>query len=92
MVIYAPTPWQSQNVASSTNNTGLRYLNSVAEPLANDWRFFLFVRENKNAAFAALGEVILIKAEGERPISVTWELKNAMPLELFKHFSILRTV
>jgi hypothetical protein len=93
---YAISPklfhWQSQNVASSTNNTGLRYLNSVAEPLANGWRFFLFVRENKNAAFAALGEVILIKAEGERPISVTWELKNAMPFELFKHFSILRTV
>ena len=93
---YAISPklfhWQSQNVASSTNNTGLRYLNSVAEPLANGWKFFLFVRENKNAAFAALGEALLIKTEGERPISITWELKNAMPIELFRHFSVLRSI
>ena len=92
---YAISPklfhWQSQNTASTTNKTGRRYLDSVAEPLANGWRFYLFVRENKDSAFAALGEVSLI-AEGERPISITWELKNAMPFELFRHFSILRTV
>jgi hypothetical protein len=78
-------------VASTTNKTGRRYLESVATP-ANDWRFYLFVRENKDSAFAALGESVLIKAEGERPISITWELKNAMSMELYRHFSILRSV
>ena len=91
---YAISPnlfhWQSQNKASATNITGQRYLNSVAGPNANGWRFYLFVRENNNSAFASLGEALLIKAEGERPISITWELKNAMPVELFRHFSILR--
>jgi hypothetical protein len=78
-------------VANSANKTGRRYLESVDTP-ANDWRFYLFVRENKDSAFAALGEAVLIKAEGERPISITWELKNAMPMELYRHFSILRSV
>jgi hypothetical protein len=93
---YAISPklfhWQSQNAANATNKTGRRYLDSVAEPSANGWRFYLFVRENKNSDYVALGEALLIKAEGERPISITWELKNAMPVELFRHFSILRTV
>ncbi|MFA5017059.1 MAG: DUF3427 domain-containing protein [Methylobacter sp.] len=92
---YAISPnlfhWQSQNAASATNKTGRRYLDSVAEPHANGWRFYLFVRENQDSEYAALGEALPIKAEGERPISITWELKNAMPVELFRHFSILRT-
>jgi superfamily II DNA or RNA helicase/HKD family nuclease len=92
---YAISPklfhWQSQNAASVTNKTGRRYLDSVAGPNANGWRFYLFVRENKDSAYAALGEALLIKAEGEWPISITCELKNAMPVELFRHFSILRT-
>jgi hypothetical protein len=92
---YAISPklfhWQSQNAASLTNKTGRRYLDSVAAPATNGWRFYLFVRENKDSAYAALGEALLIKVEGERPISITWELKNAMPVELFRHFSILRT-
>ncbi|MDD5461177.1 MAG: DUF3427 domain-containing protein [Methylococcales bacterium] len=92
---YAISPklfhWQSQNKARATNITGQRYLNSVAGPSANGWRFYLFVRENNNSVFAVLGEALLIKAEGERPISITWELKNAMPIELFRHFSILKT-
>ena len=91
---YAISPklfhWQSQNAASATNKTGRRYLDSIAKPVANDWKFYLFVRENNDSFFAALGEVSLIKAEGERPISITWELKNAMSVELFRHFSILR--
>jgi hypothetical protein len=92
---YAISPklfhWQSQNAASETNKTGRRYLDSVAGPNTNGWHFYLFVRENKDSAYAALGEASLIKAEGERPISITWELKNAMPVELFRHFSILRS-
>jgi hypothetical protein len=91
---YAISPklfhWQSQNAARATNKTGRRYLDSVAGPNANGWRFYLFVRENKDSAYATLGEALLIKAEGEHPISITWELKNAMPVELFRHFSILR--
>ena len=92
---YAISPtlfhWQSQNVASSKNPTGKRYLESVEDADTNGWRFFLFVRENQDTAYASLGEAVLIKAEGEKPISITWQLKNAMPIELFRHFSILKS-
>ena len=92
---YAISPtlfhWQSQNVASSKNPTGKRYLESVGDADPNGWRFFLFVRENQDTAYASLGEAVLIKAEGEKPISITWQLKNAMPMELFRHFSILKS-
>ncbi len=92
---YAISPtlfhWQSQNVASSKNPTGKRYLESVEDADTNGWRFFLFVRENQDTAYASLGEAVLIKAEGEKPISITWQLKNAMPMELFRHFSILKS-
>jgi len=91
---YAISPtlfhWQSQNVAGSKNPTGQRYLESVNKTNPNGWRFFLFVRENQDTAYASLGEVILVKAEGEKPISITWQLNNAMPTELFRHFSILK--
>ncbi len=91
---YAISPtlfhWQSQNVASAKNPTGQRYLESVNKTNPNGWRFFLFVRENQETAYASLGEVVLVKAEGEKPISITWQLINAMPIELFRHFSILK--
>ena len=83
--------WQSQNVAGSKNPTGRRYFESVGDADPNGWRFFLFVRENQDTAYASLGEAVLIKAEGEKPISITWQLKNAMPIELFRHFSILKS-
>jgi len=87
---YAISPerfhWQTQNRAGFNNATGRRYLDSRD----NGWRFQLFVRENQNSAYVALGPVILEQHEGDLPISITWRLKQVMPIEIFRRFSVLR--
>jgi hypothetical protein len=88
---YAISPtlfhWQSQNVAGSKNATGRRYLDSAH----NGWRFQLFVREDGDHAFVALGPVKLESHEGDRPISIVWRLQHPMPTEIFRRFSVLRS-
>jgi hypothetical protein len=63
---YAISPelfhWQTQNRASPQNETGRRYLESAS----NGWRFQLFVREDRDNAFIALGQVTLEEHEGSR--------------------------
>ncbi len=78
--------WQTQNRAGFDNATGRRYLDSRE----NGWRFQLFVRENQDSAYVALGPVALERHEGDRPISITWQLKQPMPIEIFRRFSVLR--
>jgi hypothetical protein len=65
---------------------GRRYIESPE----NDWRFFLFVRENKEAAYCALGPATKVHIEGDRPMSLHWKLEVALPMELFRAFSVLR--
>lgn len=87
---YAISPelfhWQSQNMASATNSTGKRYLESST----NGWTFQLFVRESADHAFYALGPAKLVNYHGSRPISITWKLEVPMPVEIFRRFSVLR--
>ncbi len=87
---YAISPerfhWQTQNRAGINNATGQRYIDSAD----NGWHFQLFVRENQKSAYIALGPVELEQYEGERPISIIWKLKYAMPIEIFRRFSVLR--
>ncbi len=87
---YAISPerfhWQTQNRAGLDNATGRRYLDSRK----NGWIFQLFVRENQSSAYIALGSVVLEHHEGDRPISITWRLKQSMPIEIFRRFSVLR--
>jgi hypothetical protein len=87
---YAISPelfhWQTQNRAGIDNQTGRRYLESPD----NGWRFQLFVREDPDNAFIALGPVELNAHEGDRPISITWRLKCPMSMEIFRRFSVLR--
>ncbi|MFA9217200.1 MAG: DUF3427 domain-containing protein [Sphingomonadaceae bacterium] len=80
--------WQSQNKAGINNATGRRYLDSAS----NGWRFQLFVRENTESAFIALGPVVLESQSGEKPISIVWKLEVPMPIEIFRRFSVLRGV
>lgn len=88
---YAISPdkfhWQTQNMASAKNATGKRYLESPA----NGWTFQLFVREDAESAFIALGQVMLKEFKGDKPISIEWQLEVAMPAEVFRKFSVLRT-
>lgn len=80
--------WQTQNRANPSNASGRRYLESPA----NGWRFFLFVREDRDAAFAFVGKVGLESYEygGQGPIGITWRLAQPLSPELFRRFSVLR--
>ena len=87
---YALSPelfhWQTQNRAGSNNKTGRRYLESPA----NGWTFQLFVREDRDAAYVAVGPVQLVSHEGDRPISITWRFQTSLSAALFRKFSVLR--
>jgi superfamily II DNA or RNA helicase/HKD family nuclease len=87
---YAISPrrfhWQTQNAAGPTTKAGLQYLESPG----NDWQFFLFVRQNADSAYHALGAVTPLSIRGDRPMSIVWELQQDMPVALFQEFSVLR--
>ena len=87
---YAISPeifhWQTQNNAGPDTPAGRRYIESPE----NGWRFFLFVRENKEAAYCAIGSATKVHIEGDRPMSLHWKLDVALPMELFRAFSVLR--
>jgi hypothetical protein len=89
---YAISPelfqWQSQNSAGPTTMAGKRYLGSPG----NGWRFQLFVRERKDHPYRALGPVTIEQWEGNRPMSLTWRLVEPLPVELFRKYSVLRSV
>ncbi len=87
---YAVSPelfhWQTQNRAGPNNKSGQRY----TESHRNGWAFQLFVREDRDAAYVAVGPVQLVSHEGDRPISITWRLEMPLTAELFRKFSVLR--
>ena len=80
--------WETQNRANPGNSLGRRFI----ESRENGWRFFLFVRENPDHEFAALGEVKLESWEScERgPIPIVWRLVEPMSADLYRRFSVLR--
>jgi superfamily II DNA or RNA helicase/HKD family nuclease len=89
---YAISParfhWKTQNRANPSNASGRRYLDSPG----NGWRFFLFLREDRDAAFAFAGRVELESHEhdGRGPIGITWRLAEPLGADLFRRFSVLR--
>jgi len=90
---YAVSPtvfhWQTQNSAGPHTKAGRRYL----ECLSNGWRFQLFVRTTKHAAYVACGPVRITDVNnitGDRPMSVSWTLDVPLPVGLFSEFSVLR--
>jgi len=78
--------WQSQNSAGPDTPVGRRYLESPG----NGWTFQIFVRQEKGRPYRACGPVTLNRAEGERPMSIYWDLTIPLPIRLFQEFSILR--
>lgn len=73
--------WQSQNSASHTNS-GRRYVDQKE----NHKTFLLLVREHKNDGYGLtepyyfLGPVTYRSSQGDRPMSITWEMKYHMPV------------
>ncbi|HKI85549.1 MAG TPA: hypothetical protein VKA53_02275 [Thermoanaerobaculia bacterium] len=47
------------------------------------------MRENKEAAYRALGPATEVHIEGDRPMSLHWKLEVPLPMELFRAFSVL---
>ncbi len=80
--------WQSQNSAGPDTPGGRRYLESAT----NGWQFQLFVRPRKGDAYRACGPVVLVSTEGDRPMSIVWQLQIPLPARLFREFSVLRGV
>ena len=87
---YAISPelfhWQTQNSAGPDTPAGRRY----SESDQNRWRFMLFVRETRDDAYCAVGQVNKVSIQGDRPMSIVWRLEVPLPTELFRTFSVLR--
>ena len=87
---YAISPrffhWESQSTTSSGSPTGRRYRRQ-REDRTN---VLLFVRENRTTAngsgapFTCLGPVNFVSSEGDRPMQITWELREPMPEQLLE--------
>lgn len=73
--------WQSQNSARPDKGRGLEYI----QHQTIGKRLFLFVREQtkdgygRTMGFVNYGEVDYISHTGSQPMSITWQLKEAMP-------------
>jgi superfamily II DNA or RNA helicase/HKD family nuclease len=78
--------WQSKAGTTQSSKQGRRHL----DPEGVGCRPLLFVRERADArpgvtmAFRYLGPVRPVRSEGERPITIEWELLDPMPPELVR--------
>lgn len=78
--------WQSQNSAGPTTPKGISYLNHQK----NKKRILLFVREKANDEFGNtmgyvfVGEGLLKKSAGSKPMNIEWELNQPLPHYLWK--------
>jgi superfamily II DNA or RNA helicase/HKD family nuclease len=73
--------WESQSTTSTQSPTGQRYLNGTSTVL-------LFVRHEQKDDFGTspylfLGPATYVSHTGDRPIAVTWKLRNPMPTDFF---------
>lgn len=76
--------WESQSTTSSTSPTGQRYIHHRQRGS----HILLFVRESKTNAlgtspYVFLGPADYVSHEGDRPMAITWRLRQAMPTEVF---------
>jgi len=77
--------WQTQNSTSPESPVGRRYTGQSD----SDSDIALFARVNnsddygKGAPYTFLGLANFLQASGSKPMSITWELRNPMPPELY---------
>ncbi len=76
--------WESQSTTTSTSPTGQRYVHHRQRGS----HILLFVRETRSAAlgtspYVFLGPADYVSHEGERPLAITWRLRQRMPMEVF---------
>lgn len=76
--------WESQSTTRSDGVTGLRYQNHYEQ--GSD--VFLFARERADdRAFWFLGPATFVSSEGEKPMAITWRLREALPGDLYASFA-----
>ena len=81
--------WESQSTTRLESKTGRRYRHPP-----DDWRILLFARQAKKderkvtMPYLFLGPVRCVKASGERPIQIVWELERDMPAGWFNEVKI----
>lgn len=76
--------WESQSTTSAMSKTGQRYINHRQ----GGSHVLLFVRETKTdalgtAPYVFLGPADYVSHEGDRPMAITWRLRQPMPTEVF---------
>lgn len=76
--------WESQSTTSAASPTGQRYIHHRER----GFHILLFVRETKTNALGAapyifLGPADYVSHEGDRPMAITWRLRQAMPTEVY---------
>ncbi len=79
--------WESQNATHDESPTGRRYL----QQRVDGTNVVLFVREEntrrngrKGAPFTCLGSADYVSYEGNRPMQITWQLRNPLPEALLE--------
>ena len=72
--------WQSQNATGRDGPTGKRYLTGLSDGLPV--RHLLFVRRTHQDAFQFLGHLSHVSSQGNKPMSITWKVTPAMPMDL----------
>jgi hypothetical protein len=78
--------WESQSTTSAASPTGRRYRRQRQDAT----NVLLFVRENPTLAsgagapFTFLGPATLVEHRGERPMQITWHLREPMPESLLE--------
>ncbi len=78
--------WQSQSTTRAATPTGQRYVHH----LRKGYTPLLFVREVEElpngltAPFHFLGALRYLRHEGDRPMSITWELETPMPARVYR--------
>lgn len=82
--------WESPNNTAIDSDMGQRYV----QQRTNGCDILLFVRDRPDGDFGAapfvyLGPVDYIAHQGERPISITWRLRRAMPIDVFESGSVV---
>lgn len=84
--------WQSQNSAGPNTPKGISYINHENDKK----KILLFVREKSNDEFGNamgyvfVGEGLLKSHEGEKPMSIKWELSEPLPHYLWHDAAKLR--
>ncbi|ROO82944.1 superfamily II DNA or RNA helicase [Actinocorallia herbida] len=78
--------WESQSETRESSRDGQRYIHHVSRGST----VHLFLRETKAGAppYLYAGPMTYLSHEGERPMRILWELRNAMPADVFHYAKV----